>query len=162
MAQLLTENASKTGLQINQKNTKVMNLKEHPHIKIKEEELEVVTDFTYMSSNINVENRVQKYISARINKTRNSYCSLRNIWKFNVYSLNTKVRLFKSSAISVLLSGESTRIICTSWMYYKPNVYGGSEIYSSQIRYIQSMRICTEGRKNSLPISYQIRKQRMR
>ena len=37
-AQLLTENAMKTGLQINQKKTKVMgmNLKERPQIKIDE------------------------------------------------------------------------------------------------------------------------------
>ena len=70
-----------TGLQINQKKTKVMymSLKERPQIKIDEEELEVVTDFTYLGCNISVENRVQKDISARINKARNSYCSLRNI-----------------------------------------------------------------------------------
>ena len=50
--QLLTENARKTGLQINKKKkTKVMctNLIEHPHIKI-DEDLEVVTDFTYLGS----------------------------------------------------------------------------------------------------------------
>ena len=37
-----TENARKTGLQINHKNTKFMcmNLKEHPQIKIYEEELD--------------------------------------------------------------------------------------------------------------------------
>ena len=106
-AQLLTENVRKTGLQINQKKTKVkcMNLKERPQIKIDEEELEVVTDFTYLDSNISVDNSVQKYISARINKARNSYCSLRNIWKSNVYSLKTKVRLFNSNVISVLLYG---------------------------------------------------------
>ena len=61
--------------------TKVMcmNLKERLQMKIDKEELEVVTDFTYLGSNISVKNSVQKYISARINKARNSYCSLRNI-----------------------------------------------------------------------------------
>ena len=82
-----------------------MTLKERPQIKIDEEELEVVTDFTYLGSNISVENSVQKDISARINKARNSYCSLCNIWKSNVYSLKTKVRLFNSNVISVLLYG---------------------------------------------------------
>ena len=50
----------KTGLQINQKNTKIMemNLTEHPQIKIEEEELEVVADFTYLGNNISVENSV--------------------------------------------------------------------------------------------------------
>ena len=81
MAQRLTEDAGKTGSQINQKKTKVMcmNLKECPQIKIDEQEFEVVTDFTYLGCNISVENSVQKDISARINKTRNSYCSLRTI-----------------------------------------------------------------------------------
>ena len=71
-AQLLTENARKTGLQTNQKKPKVlcMNLKERPQIKIDEEELEVVTDFTYLGSNISVENSVQKDISVRTNKAR--------------------------------------------------------------------------------------------
>ena len=82
-AHLLTENAGKTGLQTNQKKTKAvcMNFKERPQITIDEEELEVVTDFTYLGSNINVENSVQKDISTRINKARNSYCILRNIRK---------------------------------------------------------------------------------
>ena len=64
-----------------------MNLKERPQIKIEEE---VVTDFTYLCSNISVENSVQKDILARINKARNSYCSLRNIWKSNVYTIQPK------------------------------------------------------------------------
>ena len=77
-----------------------MNLKERSQIKIDEEELEVVTDFTYLGSNINVENSVQKDISARINKARHIYCSLHNIlWKSNVYSIKTKVRLFNSNVI---------------------------------------------------------------
>ena len=37
-----------------------MNRKEHPQIKIDEEEFEVVTDFTYLGSNISVENSVSQ------------------------------------------------------------------------------------------------------
>ena len=70
-----------------------MDLKEGPQIKIDELNLEVVTDFTYLDSNISVENSAQKDIPARINKARNSYCSLRNIWKSTLYSIKTKVRL---------------------------------------------------------------------
>ena len=39
-------------------------------------------------------------------------------------------------------TGELTRMTCTSWMYFNPNVYGGYEIYSGLIRY--PLRICTE------------------
>ena len=64
-AHLLTENAKKTGLQINQKKTTVMcmNLGEHPQIKIDGEEFEVVTDFAYLGTNISVQNSIYKYIS---------------------------------------------------------------------------------------------------
>ena len=64
-------------------------------------ELEAVDDFTYLGSNISAENSVQKDISARINKARNSYFSLRNIWKSNIYSLKTTLGLFNSNVISV-------------------------------------------------------------
>ena len=68
----------------------------------------MVADFTYMDSNISVENSLQIYISAGINKARNSYCSIRNTWKSNVYSLNTKLRLFKRIVILVLLYGRQS------------------------------------------------------
>ena len=103
-------------------------------------------DFSYLGNNISVENSVHKYISVRINKAMPSYCSLRNIWKANVYRLKTKVWLFTATSYQYYYidakSGESTRIICTSWMYFKPNVYGRYAIYSGQIRY--PMKICTE------------------
>ena len=107
-ANVLNENAKKAGLHIHMKKTKVMHLnltEPHPQIMIDGEELEAVDDFTYLGSNISAENSVQKDISARINKARNSYCSLRNIRKSNIYSLKTKLRLFNSNVISVLLYG---------------------------------------------------------
>ena len=104
-ANVLNENAKKAGLHINMKKTKVMHLnltESHPQIRIDGEELEAMDDFTYRGSNISAENSVQKYISARINKARNSYCSLRNIWKSNIYSMKTKLRLFNCNVISVI------------------------------------------------------------
>ena len=146
-AQLLTENARKTGLQINQIKTKVIciNLKERQEIKIGQEELGMVIDFTYLGSKIIVENSVQKDISTRINKPRHTYCSLRNMWKSTVYSRMTKVQLFNSNVISVLLYG------CQNWRFIKNDMhkldvfqtYGGYTIYSGQIRC--PMKICTEG-----------------
>ena len=47
-----------------------INLIEHLLIMIDEEELEEVADFTYLDSNISVENSVQKGISPIINKAR--------------------------------------------------------------------------------------------
>ena len=101
------------------KKTNVMHLnitEPHPQIMIDGEELEAVDDFTYLGSNISAENSVQKDISARINKARSSYCSLRNIWKSNIYSLKTKLRLFHNNVISVLLYG------CQSWRVSKDDM----------------------------------------
>ena len=113
-ANVLNKNAKKAGLHINMKKTKVMHLnltEPHPQSMIDGEELEAGDDFTYLGSNISAENSVQKDISARINKARNSYCTLRNIWKSNIYSLKTKLRLFNSDVISVLLyGGQSWRV----------------------------------------------------
>ena len=107
-ANVVNENAKKFGLHISMKKTKVMHLnltEPHPQMVIDGEELEAVYDFTYLGSNISAENSVQKDISASINNARNSYCSRRNIWKSNIYSLKTKLRHFNSNVISVLLYG---------------------------------------------------------
>ena len=77
----------------------------------------MVTDFTYLGSNISVKNSVQKDISALINKARISYCSLRKIWKSNVYSLKTKALLFNRNVISVLLYG------CQSWRFHTNDMH---------------------------------------
>ena len=95
-----------------------LNLTEpHTQIRIDGKELEVVDDFTYLGSNISAENSVQKDISARINKARNSYCNLCNIWKSNINSLKTELRLFNSNVTSVLLYK------CQSWRVSKDDMY---------------------------------------
>ena len=56
---------------------------------------------------------------------------LRNIWKFNVYNLKTKVRLFNSNVISVLLYG------CPSWRVNKNDMHKQDVFQTKCIR-----RIC--------------------
>ena len=122
-----------------------------------------MTDFTYLCSNISVENSVQKDISARINKARNSYGSLHNIWKSNVYRLKTKVGLFNSNVISVLLYG------CQIWRVNKNDIHKLDVFQTKYLRRICNIlwpnKISNEDlnrRTNSLPISCQIQKHRMR
>ena len=112
--------------------------------------------------NISVKNSVQKYISARINKARNSYCSLRNIWKSNVYSIQTNVRIFNSNVISVLPYG------CQSWRV-NTNDMNKLDVFQKCLRRIYNIiwpdKISNEymyRRTKSLPISCQIKKYRMR
>ena len=116
-------------------------------------------DFTYLRSNISAENSIQKDISARINKARNSYCSLRNIWKSNIYSLKTKILLFDSNVISVLLYG------CQSWRVSKDDVNKLDVFQTKCLRRTCNIfwpnKISNEDiyrRTNSSPISTQIQK----
>ena len=112
--------------------------------------------------NISVENSVQKYISVRINKARNSYCSLRNIWKSNVYSIKTNVRIFNSNVISVLSYGcQSGRV--------NMNDMNKLDVFQKCLRRIYNIiwpdKISNEymyRRTKSLSISCQIKKYRMR
>ena len=124
----------------------------------------MVTDFVYLGSNISVENSVQKYISARINKAGNNYCSLHNIWESNVYSLNTKVRFFKSNVISVLLYYGSQ-----SWRVNTNDMHKLDVFQTKCLRRIFNIfrpnKISNEDmyrRTNSLSISCQIKKRIMR
>ena len=114
----------------------------------------MVTGFTYLGSNISVKNRkVSQPESTKqeiatvayvtyTNLTYTSYrpkCDSLTATSYQYYYVDTK-------------AVESTRMIYTSWMYFKSNVYGGYAIYSGQIRY--PMKICTEGQTpnaNKLP-----------
>ena len=114
-------------------------------------------------NNISAENSVQKDISARINKARNSYCSLRNIWKSNIYCLKTKLRLFNSNVISVLLYG------CQSWRVSKDDMNKLDVFQTKCLRRTCNIfwpnKISNEDlyrRTNSSPISTQIQKHRLR
>ena len=44
-------------------------------------------------------------IKARIRKARGAFAALKNIWKTNKIGNRTKIRLFKSNVLSVLLCG---------------------------------------------------------
>ena len=50
-------------------------------------------------------------IETRINKARGSFAALKNIWKTNMISKKTKIRIFKSNVLSVLLyAAESWKV----------------------------------------------------
>ena len=119
-----------------------------------------MTDFTYLASHISVENSVQKDISDRINKARNRYCILCNLWKSNVYSLKTKGRLFNGNVISVLLYG------CQRWRVNKNDIHMLDGFQTKCIcNILWPNKISNEDlyrRTNSQPIICHIQKYRMR
>ena len=75
-----------------------------------------MTEFTYLGAKVSTDGNSESDIKARIRKARGAFAALKNIWKTNKISNRTKIRLFKSNVLSVLLyaaeSWKLTKSIC--------------------------------------------------
>lgn len=109
-SQLLETTAAGLGLKINGSKTKVMrvNNKCLSPIKIKDQNLEEVTKFTYLGSVISVDGGTEEDVTARIGKARSSFNMLNRIWKTKYISITTKLRIFNSNVKTILLYGSET------------------------------------------------------
>ena len=75
-------------------------------------QLECTSSFTYLGSIVTPDGGTEKDIQARLGKARVAFQKLRNLWKSSNISKNTKIKIFNSCVLSVLLYGaESWRII---------------------------------------------------
>lgn len=107
----LEETAKMIGLKINAKKTKLMylNTERHPIIFIEGKQLETVDSFNYLGSCIITEGGAERDIKIRIGKARSAFIRLGNIWKTTAFSKKTKLRLYNSCVLSVLLYGSECR-----------------------------------------------------
>ena len=78
----LVEYAQMTGLRINVPKTKTMHLPRPPAtpIKIQNEEIESVDNFTYLGSIISPKDGAAKDITNRLNKAKAVFVMLRPVW----------------------------------------------------------------------------------
>ena len=67
--------------------------------------LEDVQDFAYMGSKITTDGDSAKDATARIRKASQTFAMLKPIWKSKQLRLETKLRLYNSNVLSVLLYG---------------------------------------------------------
>ena len=106
----LDENASRTGLRINIKKTKVLraNTKQKESIHLKGKILEDVEEFTYLGSTVDNTGGTDKDVKARIGKARTAFTLLGKIWKARNIAEKTKLRIFNTNVKSVLLYGAET------------------------------------------------------
>ena len=99
----LKENARMVGLKINAKKTKV-NVPKHreiaSHICRRE-----TTGYSRLGSSITTEGGAERDIQVRIGKARSAFIRLGNIWKTTTFSTKTKLKLYNSCVLSVLLYG---------------------------------------------------------
>ena len=79
-------------------------------------DIEEVTEFTYLGAKVSTDGNSESEIKSRIRKARGAFAALKNIWKTNKISNRTKIRLFKSNVLSVLIyaaeSWKVTKSIC--------------------------------------------------
>ena len=114
----LVRNAAKVGLHVNKDKTKTMrnNCQTVDPVKLGEQDIEDVTEFTYLGAKVTKDGNTEAEIKTRINKARGAFAALKNIWKTKMISRKTKIRIFKSNVLSVLLyaaeSWKVTKGIC--------------------------------------------------
>lgn len=94
-------------LNINDAKTKVMkiNAQSEEHITLGGTDIETVPDFVYRGSKITTDGDSIADVLSRIFKATGAYADLRNIWRSAKISINTKMRIFKSKVLGVLLYG---------------------------------------------------------
>jgi len=95
------------GLKVNISKTKCMkvNSKREESIKVASTPIEEVTEFDYLGSRMTKDGDAEKDVMVRLGKARFAFASLNSIWRAKNISTQTKLRLFKSNVLSVLLYG---------------------------------------------------------
>ena len=114
----LARNAAKVGLHVNKDKIKTMrnNGQTADPVKLGEQDIEDVTEFTYLGAKVAKGGNAEAEIKTRNNKARGAFAALKNFWKTKTISKKTKMRIFKSNVLSVLLyaaeSWKVTKGIC--------------------------------------------------
>ena len=99
--------AQQVGLKISHKKTEVMllNVQNPAPVIVNGEELTTTEEFTYLGSTVRHDGGAGSDIKNRLNKARNAFRMLNNVWKSSQYSSKTKIRLYQSCVLSTLLYG---------------------------------------------------------
>jgi hypothetical protein len=85
-----------------------INNRSKPIIKIQNEEIEYVKEFTYLGNRVDKNGGTEKDIKSRTSRAQIASRSLHKIWQPNNLSLRTKLRLFNTNVKSILLYGAET------------------------------------------------------
>ena len=109
----LSQESAKVGLKINVAKTKELRINVDSSVaplSIDSQLIERVEHFQYLGSIIDENGGAIKDVETRIRKARGAYTILGKIWQASNYTVNTKLHIFKSCVVSVLLYG------CETWL----------------------------------------------
>ena len=97
--------AKMTGLRINTAKIMIMswNNPAGRKVQVDGEELEVVAKFVYLGGTVTQERGSDEDVKSRLGKARAAFSKLRNIWKSSQLKLKTKLKIFQSNVVAVLL-----------------------------------------------------------
>ena len=106
----LQETGGQVGLKINIQKTKEMRIsvRQQEPLELHGEDVERVSEFTYLGSIINETGGTDEDITARIRKAQPTFSMLMPVWKEKCVRLQTKLRIFDTNVKSVLLYGSET------------------------------------------------------
>ena len=94
------------GLNISRKKTKTMQLTDTPlPVELENEDLEGVEEFTYLGSVMSKSNATVKDITNHRQKAKSSFVQLNKVWRSPNISGKTKIKIYNSNVLSVLLYG---------------------------------------------------------
>ena len=145
--------AKMTGLRINTAKTMMMswNNPAGRKVQVDGEELEVVLKFVYLGGTVTQGGGADEDIKSRLGKARAAFSKLRNIWKSTQLKLKTKLKIFKSNVVAVLLYG------CETWRMTKRDTTKLDVFLHKSLRRIMKiywpMKISNEEIRNRANIS---------
>ncbi len=107
----LNEEAKRVGLKVNVDKTKIMriNAKYQDRIVIDGNRLDDVEEFSYLGATISKDGGGTRDMKNRLSKARGTFVRLRKIWSSKQILRKTKLKLFNTLVIPVLLYG------CETW-----------------------------------------------
>src|SRR5579871_6002493 len=102
----LENTAKQIGLKINTKKTQIMtNSNNQQAVIVGNQTLENIEQFTYLGSVVSLQGGTEEDIKSRLNKARAAFAMMKPIWKSGIYSRRTKLKLYNSNVLPVLLYG---------------------------------------------------------
>ncbi|XP_033106313.1 uncharacterized protein LOC117108408 [Anneissia japonica] len=100
----------------------------HDHLQEKTTQLNEVAK--HIGSKVTSDEGAGKVIKNRLNKARNAFSMLNNVWKSQQYSIKTKLKLYQSCVLSTLLYGSEC------WRMTKVNIHKPSVFHTKSLRRI--------------------------
>ena len=80
----------------------LLNVSSPKPVHVHREDLTTPEEFTYLGSTVRYDRGAGSDIKNRLNKVRNAFRMLNNVWKSSQYSTETKLKIYQSCVMSTL------------------------------------------------------------